>query len=232
MILHGFRVTRFTPLILLFLLSAVTHSVLCEAGTGSTVPGTRTTSVDKIVFQLKPNPTVLNCIAQHPGDQSHAPAATVTISRGKLADNLVLTLANFKPGLEFELFTVQRSNLKANSTPDPAFKNFGLAWYQSEIVVGNNGSASVPIAIKTILLDQIFGFDPAANLKPVRAFHIGFWFNNPGDAAACGFTGSTPFNGAHNAGPVAMISVPDAVTNLGPLCTDPNTSTHPATCNP
>jgi hypothetical protein len=35
-------------------------------------------------------------------------------------------------------------------------------------------------------------------------------------------TKPTPFNGEHTAGPVAFISVPNAITNLGPLCTDPN----------
>ena len=29
-----------------------------------------------------------------------------------------------------------------------------------------------------------------------------------------------------------MISVPDATTGLGPLCTKPDTSTVPAHCNP
>ena len=33
------------------------------------------------------------------------------------------------------------------------------------------------------------------------------------------------------AGPNAVISLPDADTNLGPLCTSPNTKTDPATCN-
>jgi hypothetical protein len=36
----------------------------------------------------------------------------------------------------------------------------------------------------------------------------------------------------HKAGPLAMVSLPDAKTGLGPLCTDPNTSTTPASCNP
>jgi len=70
------------------------------------------------------------------------------------------------------------------------------------------------------------------NLAPLNTFHVGFWFNNPADAAPCGFTGSTPFNGEHNAGPLAMISLPDANTNLGPLCINPNTSTNPVSCNP
>jgi hypothetical protein len=82
------------------------------------------------------------------------------------------------------------------------------------------------------LVNQIFGFDPDVSLAPTNTFHVGFWFNNPNDATTCGFTGFTPFNGEHHAGPVAMISVPNATTNLGPLCLSPNTSTSPATCNP
>jgi hypothetical protein len=90
------------------------------------------------------------------------------------------------------------------------------------------------VRIKTILLDQIFGFDPDVALPPTNTFHVGFWFNNPEDAVACGFdpTKPTPFNGEHKAGPLAMISVPDATTSLGPLCTDPNNSTTPPSCNP
>ena len=48
----------------------------------------------------------------------------------------------------------------------------------------------------------------------------------------CGITGVTPFNGEHQAGPLAMITRLDATTKLGPLCTDPDLSTDPATCNP
>jgi hypothetical protein len=90
------------------------------------------------------------------------------------------------------------------------------------------------LIIKTILLDRTFGFDPDAELPPTNTFHVGMWFNDPNDAEACGFdvTEPTPFNGEHRAGPLAMISLPDAETGLGPLCTDPNTSTNPPSCNP
>jgi hypothetical protein len=136
---------------------------------------------------------------------------------------------NIKPGLAFDLFTVQRSNLLSNGTPDPSFTNFGLAWYQSDVQVNSQGTGQV--TIRTILLNQIFGFDPDVGLNPVNTFHVGFWFNNPNDAAPCGFdvTHPTPFNGEHNAGPVARISLPNAVTGLGPLCTKPNGS---GGCNP
>jgi hypothetical protein len=71
------------------------------------------------------------------------------------------------------------------------------------------------------LINQIFGFDPAVSLPPTNTFHVGFWFNNPKDASACGFVGTTPFNGEHAAGPLAMISLPNATTKLGPLCGSP-----------
>ena len=187
-------------------------------------------AVEETEFNLHPNPKFLPCITNPNDDEP--PEAEVEVERGKLNDKLTLELEHFKPGLAFDLFTVQRSNLLSNGTVNPAFTNFGLAWYQSDVQVNETGRAKV--AIRTILLDQIFGFDPDASLPPTNTFHVGFWFNNPADAAACGFdvTKPTPFNGEHHAGPLAMISVPDAVTNLGPLCTNPNTSTTPATCNP
>src|SRR5437764_412919 len=72
------------------------------------------------------------------------------------------------------------------------------------------------------------------NLPPTNTFELGFWFNDPADAQACGFDPSrpTPFNGEHHAGPLAMISLPDAGTGLGPLCLKPDTSVTPARCNP
>ncbi len=77
--------------------------------------------------------------------------------------------------------------------------------------------------VKTILFDQIFGFDPAVALPPTNTFPLGFWFNNPQDAVACGFDAAkpTPFNGEYKPGPLAMISLPNPNTKLGPLCTNP-----------
>jgi len=117
-----------------------------------------------------------------------------------------------------------------------------LAWYQSDLHSEDYGNAKV--TIKTILLDQIFGFDadavptqvasntatPAPTvLKPTNTFHMGFWFNNPEDAAPCGFdrTKPTPFNCEHRAGPLAMISLPVEPANLGPLCMSPTNATGP-----
>ena len=177
--------------------------------------------VQQKTFNLTPERAVLGCVAAGDGT---TPSAQVFVERGELNDILILRAHHLKPNLAFDMFTVQNSNLTAAGTPDPNFKNFGLAWYQSDLQADSNGEAEV--VIKTILLDQIFGFDPAVGLPPVNTFHVGFWFNNPQDAAACGFdpTKPTPFNGEHKAGPAAMISLPNAYTHLGPLCTQPQPS--------
>ena len=165
-------------------------------------------------FNLFPNTKFVPCLAA-PGE---TPKAKVTVVHSEPDDTLVLSTSGFKPGLQFDVFTVQRSNQEADGTPVPAFTNFGLAWYQSDL------QANSSTVIRSILVDQIFGFDPDVNLAPTNTFHLGFWFANPADAAACGFTGTTPFNGDHNAGPLAFITRPSATTTLGPLCLDPDPS--------
>jgi len=187
-----------------------------------------TAQVKQITFDLAPQPKFLGCLGVEGGP---TPIATLTVTRGQLHDTLTLKASNLKPHLGFDLFTIQNTNLLSNGTPDPNFKNFGLAWYQTDLEA--NGLGEAVVTINTILLDQIFGFDPAASLVPTHTFHVGFWFNNPEDAVACGFdpTKPTPFNGEQDAGPNAMISLPDALTNLGPLCTNPNTGTSPPTCH-
>jgi hypothetical protein len=188
---------------------------------------------DEISFDLVPNPKFVYCLRRNGYEE---PRAHATVIRGKLNDTLILDLDGIKPGLAFDLFTVQRSSLLSEGVPDPSFTgSFGLAWYQSDIEIRKHTDDG-HVRIKTILLDQIFGFDPDVALPPTNTFHVGFWFNNPQDAAACGFPANdpskfTPFNGEHKAGPLAMISVPDPSTKLGPLCTDPDPS-HPGACNP
>jgi hypothetical protein len=189
-------------------------------------------------FMLSPNPAFLACLA---ADGENV-GASVSVKRGDLNDRLVLEVWGLKPNLAFDLFTVQRTSLGSDGKPDPAFPgSFGLAWYQSDVEADSSGNAKV--VIQTILLDQIFGFDGDKNadcttkLPPTNTFHLGFWFNNPEDAAPCGFDTSkpTPFNGEHMAGPLAMISTP-ADSGLGPLCTSPTgvdpSETSALPCNP
>jgi len=185
--------------------------------------------LQETTFNLAAEHKVLNCLSANDG---YSPVARITVERGRLNDVLILHAEHLKPNTGFDLFTVQNSNLLSDGTPDPKFKNFGLAWYQSELESDSKGRTDV--TIKTILLDQIFGFDPVGGLPPTNTFHVGFWFNNPEDATACGFdpTHPTPFNGEHKAGPAAMISWPDVDTGLGPLCTNPDQEGKVFICNP
>jgi hypothetical protein len=132
------------------------------SGIGASAPNTTT-------FHLVPNPQFVNCLADSSGK---VPTATVVVVRGRRNDLLTLTFKHVKPGLAFDLFTVQHSSLLSNGSADPAFVNFGLAWYQSDVQANAFGTTTV--TIKTILLDQIFGFDPAAALPPTNTFHDAF----------------------------------------------------------
>lgn len=70
------------------------------------------------------------------------------VQRGELSDVLILQAHHLEPNLGSDLFTIQNSNLLSDSQVDPSFKNFGLAWYQTDVQADSNGEAEVPI--KTI----------------------------------------------------------------------------------
>lgn len=224
---HTTRPRRRLTRSIISVMGAAALAVTGAASASAASPAPAAGKHDTTKFRLFPNQQFLPCLAGRAGQ----PRVTAEVERGELNDELELRLTGFKPNLDFDLFTVQRSNQLANGAPDPAFRNFGLAWYQSDVHTNSRGNGNVKI--RTILLDQIFGFDPDVALQPTNTFHVGFWFNNPADAQPCGFNGPpTPFNGEHRAGPLAFITRPNANTGLGPLCTKPNTSTTPATCNP
>jgi hypothetical protein len=176
----------------------------------------------QVQFDLSPNPPFAACAA---ADPSRPPVAHVLVQQGSQADGLRIDANGLKPDSQFTVFTTQRTNLQTDGSIDPAFsKSFGLAWYQADLFTDDNGDGQV--TIQTIVVDRGFGFDPDAQLAPTNTFHIGLWFNNPNDATPCGFNASqpTPFNSLRKAGPTAMISVPNADGQLGPLCFVPNGS--------
>jgi hypothetical protein len=179
-------------------------------------------------FSMFPQTGLLNCLKPSPG--APTPQVHVHLERHDLNDTADVTLSHFKPNLDFDLFTIQHSPQTATGTPD-VNPSVGLAWYQTDIHVNSNGGGFARIS--TVLLDQIFGVDKDVSLAPTNTFNMGFWFNNPADAKNCGFTGSTPFNGEHTAGPLAFVTRPNARTNLGPLCTSPTSGSGGIfACNP
>jgi hypothetical protein len=112
-------------------------------------------TVNKITFSLTPQAKSLDCLGVAGGP---TPTATVTVTRGSLHDTLTMKASHHKPRLDFDLFTIQNSNPLSDGQPDPNFVNFGLSWYQTDVQSTSAGTATV--TINTILLDQIFGFDP------------------------------------------------------------------------
>jgi hypothetical protein len=130
-------------------------------------------------FGLIPNGAFNQCIS---ADGATPPVATAKVTRGNLNDTLAITVTGLKPNLQFDLFTVQRSPFLADETKDPAFTGtFGLAWYQSDLDADGTGVATLVIPLRSILLDQIFGFDgdidPTTNkaiLAPTNTYHVGF----------------------------------------------------------
>src|SRR5215813_3477426 len=68
------------------------------------------------VFLLKPNPATLKCLQRTP---TTTPTATVIVGQGALTDDLTIVGTGIKPGLAFDLFTVQKSSLGPDGRPDP-----------------------------------------------------------------------------------------------------------------
>jgi hypothetical protein len=203
------------------ILAAVSAGSIGMAAAGTAKPRQTT-------FEMFPQTNFLNCVK--PTADAPPPKVSVTVKRTELNDQSTIRLHGFKPNLDFDLFTIQHSPQTATGTPD-ANQSVGLAWYQTDLHVDADGNGEAKI--RTVLLDQIFGVDKDVALAPTNTFNLGFWFNNPADATSCGFAGSTPFNGEHHAGPLAFVTRPDAVTGLGPLCTDPiSASGGGFTCNP
>ena len=70
---------------------------------------------DEISFRLVPNPQFVDCLR---ANSYEVPRAHATVIRGNLNDTLILDLYNIKPGLAFDLFTVQRSPFQADGSSD------------------------------------------------------------------------------------------------------------------
>jgi hypothetical protein len=113
------------------------------------LPQAATSSPELARFSMFPVAKFLPCMAA-PGQ---TPTATATVVKGDPNDTLVLSTSGFKPGLKFDLFTIQRSSQQADGSP-ATVPGVGMAWYQSDV------NANSSVALKTVLVDQIFGFDP------------------------------------------------------------------------
>src|SRR6478609_7381140 len=101
-----------------------------------------TTKVEHTTFPMFPQSTLLNCLKPSPG--APTPQATVTVNRNDLNDRATVELRGFKPNLDFDLSTIQHSPQTANGAAD-VNPSVGLAWYQSDLHVGADGSGRARI---------------------------------------------------------------------------------------
>ena len=148
--------------------------------------------------------------------------ATVVVSRTAQNDVMLVKVAGAAPNTAFDLFVLQ--------LPD---KPFGVAWYQSDLQTGANGSGSA--VVEGIFNKETFSLSQGGvaggnqtgattavtstnvTFQPTNQYHLGLWFDSPTDAQNNGCpTTVTPFNGAQNAG-IQALSTREFPAGLGPL---------------
>ena len=129
-------------------------------------------------FDLFPNNPAIRTASPLPED-AHA---KVHVQRGKFNDQLELEIKNFKPDLDFDVFTVENSPQLSDGTANPNFKGTSASPGTSPTCTSNQPRRGHDHAQD----------DPArpdlrlrrrTSVPPSNTFNVGFWFNNPADAA-------------------------------------------------
>lgn len=132
-------------------------------------------------------------------------------------------VAGLPPNTDFDLFVIQ--------LPNPPF---GVSWYQGDIETDAQGRGSGRFIgrfnIETFAMAPGTGAAPVVHTQqpfpdmgtnpkfnPIHTYHLGLWFNDPGQAQQAGLPGTvTPFNGDHHAG-VQVLSTRNFPDGDGPL---------------
>jgi len=154
-------------------------------------------------FRLVPSAGISSCLPHARGN--------VTITPQGENDKMVVHVAGLPKNSEFDLFVIQ--------VPD---KPFGVAWYQSDIDTGRNGTGSV--TVRGIFDAETFSVSlgGTTTFGPTHQFHLGLWFNNPKQPFRLGCEPGatsptvTPFNGEQHAG-IQVLNTGQFPDNAGPL---------------
>jgi hypothetical protein len=154
-------------------------------------------------FRLVPSAGISSCLPHARGN--------VTITPQGENDKMVVHVAGLPKNSEFDLFVIQ--------VPD---KPFGVAWYQSDIDTGRNGTGSV--TVRGIFDAETFSVSlgGTTTFGPTHQFHLGLWFNNPRQPFRLGCEPGatsptvTPFNGEQHAG-IQVLNTGQFPDNAGPL---------------
>ena len=149
--------------------------------------------------------------------------ARVTVTPLGPVEQMAIRAENLPPDTGFDLFVIQ--------LPNPPF---GLSWYQGDLESDAQGVAQGTFTgrfdSETFIVTPGVGQAPSVHRRrgfpdassnpataPVHTFHLGLWFDDPGDAAKAGCRSSvTPFSGDHSAG-VQALSTRNFAKLHGPL---------------
>ena len=154
-------------------------------------------------FKLVASPGIAKCLPKARGQ--------AWITPNSLNDVMKVTLWGMPAGSDFDLFVIQYPG-----------KPFGVAWYQSDVNVGKNGSGSA--TVQGIFDKETFSVSTGGTVKfkPTHQFHLGVWFNNPNLPFKLGCEPGaktptvTPFNGEQHAG-IQVVNTANFPVNKGPL---------------
>lgn len=152
--------------------------------------------------------------------------ATVKVRSAGATDLMKVEVDGLRPNTDYDFFLTQ-----VPKAP------FGLSWYQGDIETDEHGHGEqtfegrfnpetfivaipgaqplAPQVHNSSFPDAVFG--QTQQVGPIHTFHLGLWFNSPGDAHSAGCTNTvTPFNGEHNAG-VQILNTSQFADQKGPL---------------
>jgi hypothetical protein len=149
--------------------------------------------------------------------------AKVTIQSQGPVEVMKVSAQHLPRNTDFDFFVIQVPNAP-----------FGISWYQGDLESDSAGNGSGTFigrfSIETFAVAPgvapapvVFNKPPFPDanhnpqFNPVQMYHLGVWFNSPKDAKAAGCpSGTTPFNGEHNAG-VQALSTQNFKDANGPL---------------
>jgi hypothetical protein len=160
--------------------------------------------VRTFTFKLVPSsPGIAKCLPKAHGQ--------AWITPNSLNDVMKVQLWGMPAHSDFDLFVIQFPG-----------KPFGVAWYQSDISVGGNGSGTA--TVQGIFDKETFSVSTGGTtaFKPTHQFHLGVWFNDPKLPFKLGCEGAakspivTPFNGEQHAG-IQVVNTANFPVKAGPL---------------
>ena len=180
--------------------SGVALAASLTAASGSTA---RARAADSFSFSLIPSPGIAACLPKAKGK--------VTITPGSLNDTMRVSVSGMPANTGFDLFVIQEPN-----------KPFGVAWYQSDIQAGSNGSGNA--TVRGIFDNETFSVSTGGTVtfSPTHQYHLGLWFDTPAKPFNLGCEPGatspavTPFNGEQHAG-IQVLNTANFPDDAGPL---------------